>query len=320
VDCPIWGTPAEVESPTPDWYIYRSPRAGGQYQISGTAEALVKSFSLAEKKVLTTWLCKQRAAGVSIPQIDEYNIEEIKTYRPMRYTQRVHTALLYFDRLALPLSDSVQLGYEGTDHHPEAEKFVAETESTDLGDLIALLDTMKDSGYLIEHGLCSYAPSPSGWQAIDQLAEQHAVGSQAFVAMWFDPSTEDAYVNGLAKAIYDSGYDPLRIDKKEHNNKIDDEIVAEIRRSRFLVADFTCSSLKVGDDVHFLIRGGVYFEAGFALALPIPVIWTCKDTSIKGLHFDTRQYAHIVWSKADDLYRQLKNRIGATIGDGPRRR
>jgi nucleoside 2-deoxyribosyltransferase len=98
----------------------------------------------------------------------------------------------------------------------------------------------------------------------------------------------------------------------EERCRICDEIIAEIRRSRFLVADFTCEKDKV--------RGGVYFESGFALALPIPVIWTCKETSIDDLHFDTRQYAHIVWKDTADLCEKLKGRIGATIGYGPVRR
>lgn len=127
--------------------------------------------------------------------------------------------------------------------------------------------------------------------------------------MWFSEVTNDAYVKGIAPALVSSGYKPMRIDKKEHNNKIDDEIVAEIRRSRFIVADFTCEPKNV--------RGGVYFEAGFAFGLGIPVVWTCKDTSINDLHFDTRQYAHIVWKDTADLYAQLKNRVGATVGDGP---
>jgi nucleoside 2-deoxyribosyltransferase len=85
----------------------------------------------------------------------------------------------------------------------------------------------------------------------------------------------------------------VRIDKKEHSNKIDDEIIAEIRRSKFLVADFTCEKEKV--------RGGVYFEAGFAMGLGIPVIWTCAQQSIGDLHFDTRQYNHIVWDTPKTL-------------------
>ena len=57
--------------------------------------------------------------------------------------------------------------------------------------------------------------------------------------MWFDPSMEDAYTEGIKPAIQDAGYEPLRIDRVEHINKIDDEIIKEIRRSQFVVADFT---------------------------------------------------------------------------------
>jgi hypothetical protein len=106
-----------------------------------------------------------------------------------------------------------------------------------------------------------------------------------------------------------------RVDQSHHHlTKVDDEIIAEIRRSRFLAADFTCKP----DGV----RGGVYFEAGFAMGLNIPVIWTCKETSMKDLHFDTRQYPHIVWENSADLYKKLKDRIGALalIGAGPKRR
>jgi hypothetical protein len=128
--------------------------------------------------------------------------------------------------------------------------------------------------------------------------------------MWFDESTEEPYRNGLFKAIADSGYDPVRVDASPHHlNRVDDEIIAEIRRSRFLVADFTCAPKQV--------RGGVYFEAGFALGLNIPVIWTCKESSFSDLHFDTRQYPHIGWKDSADLYQRLRARIGALIGDGP---
>ena len=48
----------------------------------------------------------------------------------------------------------------------------------------------------------------------------------------------NAYEEGIKKAVESAGYTPMRIDKKPDVNKIDDEIIAEIRRSRFLVADF----------------------------------------------------------------------------------
>ena len=66
-------------------------------------------------------------------------------------------------------------------------------------------------------------------------------------------------------------------------------------------------------------RGGVYFEAGFAFGLNIPVIYLCREKEIDKIHFDTRQYHHITWSDAEELRRDLKNRILALIGEGPGR-
>ena len=150
---------------------------------------------------------------------------------------------------------------------------------------------------------------PSGWERVEELTTRAVVPSQAFVAMWFNEATQAAYENGIAPALTEAGYLPLRIDNKEHVNKIDDEIIAEIRRSRFIVADFTCEPDKV--------RGGVYYEAGYAAGRDIPVIWTCCESSSGDLHFDTRQYNHIMWKDPADLHDRLLARIGAVLGDGP---
>jgi len=91
-------------------------------------------------------------------------------------------------------------------------------------------------------------------------------------------------------------------------NKICDEIIAEIRKSRFLIADFTGQ------------RGGVYYESGYASGRDIPVIWTCRQDDIGSLHFDIRQYNCIDWSSPDDLAQMLKARIEAVIGEGPNKR
>jgi len=127
--------------------------------------------------------------------------------------------------------------------------------------------------------------------------------------MWFDESMKAAYEEGIEPAILEAGYEPLRIDRKEHINRIDDEIIAGIRRSRFLVADFTQGEPGA--------RGGVYYEAGFAHGLNIPVIFTCRSDVIAKVHFDTRQYNHIAWESPADLQQRLTQRISATIGDGP---
>ena len=142
-----------------------------------------------------------------------------------------------------------------------------------------------------------------GWDRLSKVEQGRSpAGSrQAFVAMSFDSSLDIAFKEGMEKAIDAVGYKPLRIDLKEHNDKIYDLIVAEIRKSKFLVADFT------------LHKSGVYFEAGFALGLGIPVIWTCREDELGKTHFDTRQYNHVVWKDEQDLFEKLKRRIEATI-------
>lgn len=153
---------------------------------------------------------------------------------------------------------------------------------------------------------------PKGLQRIRELKSKAAGDqAQAFIAMWFEPSRNKFY-DVMEKAAIDAGFDKcLRIDNKETNNKICDEIIAEIRKSQCLIADFTGN------------RGGVYFEAGFALGLGIPVIWLVDDNwwnetdehgkRINNLHFDTRQYAHINYSNEEELYERLKARIAATV-------
>ena len=130
--------------------------------------------------------------------------------------------------------------------------------------------------------------------------------------MWFDDSVESAYYEGIAPAIQDCGFDAKRIDLDPTVDKIDDAIISEIRRSRFLVADFT-HGVKGA-------RGGVYYEAGFAQGLGIPVIFTCRKDMIDEIHFDTRQYAHIQWDTTCELRNSLRDRILARIGEGPNRR
>ena len=141
-----------------------------------------------------------------------------------------------------------------------------------------------------------------------RLAEIQRAGRQSgftFVAMWFDPSTNQVFDSAIKPAIEDSGYTPVRIDRVEHSNRIDDEIIGRIRGSRFMVADFTGQ------------RHGVYFEAEMMLGLARTVIWMCKKDELKEVHFDTRQYNFIDYETVAEAKQRLYNRIIAIEGEGP---
>ena len=313
--CPIWNTPATEISRDIEKTYYDSPRAGGRYCISDMAIALLEKGNVtpSQRACLTTWLHNQREAGTKCPFISAAFVRHLSSLRPLTTTERIERALLYFNkRIRIGGKITITPPTFPTDR-PDDLMLMLLTESPTSDELVALLEMLSEMGWLAERDSTmtghNFAPTANGWIKIEELMTRLPDTSQAFVAMWFNPTTEVAYEHGIKPAIEDLGYRPRRIDKKEHINKIDDEIIAEIRRSKFLVADFTCEKEKV--------RGGVYFEAGFAMALPIPVIWTCSKTSFDDVHFDTRQYNHIFWETPDELREALKARIGAVIGQGP---
>jgi hypothetical protein len=186
--------------------------------------------------------------------------------------------------------------------------FVAVTYSNDLDDVMYLARFLRDEGLikLVDHKAEIWI-TPSGYMRYESLHTQPSTSAQGFVAMWFNEAMREVYAQGFEAGIRRAGYDPLRVDRVEHVGKIDDEIIAQIRRSRFLVADFTSH------------RAGVYFEAGFALGLNLPVIWSCRGDHLGDLHFDIRQFNCIDWTEPAELAERLQKRIEAVIGAGPRK-
>ena len=140
-----------------------------------------------------------------------------------------------------------------------------------------------------------------------------------FVAMWFDECLKkEAYKEGFAKGIERAGYKAKRTDDDTlHSDKLDDRVMADIRQSRIVVADFTCDVANVRCKRTGLANGNVHYEAGFAHGLGRPVIYTCRDTCKDYLRFDTRQINHIFWRDAADLARQLQERLEGQFGHGP---
>ena len=166
------------------------------------------------------------------------------------------------------------------------------------------------------------ALSQDGWRRVSRLRSSPTAGNQAFVAMWFDEGLHDAYDNGIKPALEATGFNPYRVDRAHHNTRIDAEIMAQIRASRLVIADSTGA------------RPSVYYEAGFADGLGIPVLWCCnrdietvilrsplahpRDAELpkperkcwfEASAFDTNHLVHILWKDPDHLKMELTARI-----------
>ena len=313
-ECPIWiGFNATIDLPNMGaTWIVKSPRAGGKYEIDNDlarallAKDLVKEFDFRARARLTTWLVDQRRLGSQCPKITQKIVEYAKMKRPLHPHERAARLLRFVIERTETIATPVPIRFD------DGEAY-AWSESANFDELDFLIEHLNDEKLLD----AQYDPvrrlficriTMDGYRFIAEQ-ETHVATTQAFVAMWFHDKMNDAFETGIKPAIEEAGYKPLRIDLKPDVNKIDDEIIAEIRRSRFLVADFTH-----GDEG---ARGGVYFEAGFAEGLGIPVIYTCRKDMMDKLHFDTRQYAHIDWETPDELRDRLLHRIRARIGEGP---
>lgn len=142
-----------------------------------------------------------------------------------------------------------------------------------------------------------------GHEYIEQLDEPNINSKQVFCAFYFSNDMQEIFDNDVKTAIEKCGLTYKRVSSSTtaHDTTINDEIIALIKSSRIVIADFT---------EH---RNSVYFEAGYALGMGIPVIWTCQKGHEKNLSFDTRQYPHIIWDDSEDLKKRLINRIKVLI-------
>ncbi len=236
------------------------------------------------------------------------DVNMLEALSPKSLNDRIDMILLNLSTRIKTLGDQLVLPYpRGTD--PYYTFFWVDDTFTNKGferQIVSTIKIMQDYGY-IEGGLSlgdnktSYTFTAQGWNRVGDLQKKNSIIPQAFIAMWFAEEMKNAR-DSIIRAVVDSGYVPLIIDDKEHNNQIVPEIFYEIRRSTFVIADLTGH------------RNGVYYEAGYAQALEKEVILACRSDDFEKKHFDVAQKCMIQWNDENDLYLRLKRRIEATVG------
>lgn len=277
----------------------------GTYSITDDA---LKLTDKGIKRKIANVLAQKKCRGISVPiRITSKDQGKDGDW----YLESVHDLLSQYPLSPLEIFDEVLVNISYLIKHPSDDITITENEawylySYDLHSSSYMLRQFEQLGFIKFFfngiGKQRFTIEASGWNKLSQLQKNlNKFRKQAFVAMWFDKTMDSFYENGIKPAIEADGTKCMKINLHEHNNKICDEIVAEIRRSNYLVADFTGN------------RGGVYFEAGFAYGLGIPVIWTVRQDDLANVHFDTRQYNHIVYETEAQLKERLLNRIKATI-------
>jgi hypothetical protein len=295
MDCPVCFDTNAQEIGSGAGLVELECKRCGHYRYSGRIWEKLKKAPEAKRAVVASWLWEQNQFG-SVPTIDETNFDGLLLARPLQFIERAKRLLIDMVERSDRLGKALDLA------SPKLDAMIGTLVHNDIAVVNGFL---LGQGWVEEVTGGQFRVTGRGMVQADQWREAAVASEQAFVAMWFDADMEKIWSDGLRKGIELAGYKPLRIDTKEHANKICDEVISEIRRSRFLVADYTGH------------RGGVYYEAGYATGRDLPVILTCRKDDMKGLHFDIRQYNCIDWVAPDELAQRLKVRIEAVIGDGP---
>lgn len=335
--CPVCKSPADIEfiaPPGPDRYSVDCTRCG-RFKLSGTLKAMLLS------RIKSGGLAPEQAANMSgyirHNQGQAFNDGDIgflcgirtptaseKIMDLLRFIAKQHPypGQTFRNPLATARSQSQLVSRHTGDDWPDDDTncivacreglpYLSACWARDAEELAFCLARGLRDADLIEDadGGKGLRITPTGWRQIESLDAPAADSQTAFVAMWFHDLTSRLWSEAIRPGVYAAGYEPLRIDQVEHVNRIDDEILAGIRRSKFIVADFTGN------------RGGVYFEAGFGLGMGRRVVWCVRHDRLKKVHFDNRQYNFLSWDpKSLPAFRdRLQFRIEALFGKGPLR-
>jgi len=268
----------------------------GSFAITPEAANALQQPDVRDKLYVLSGLTRTATENEQLLELTTYSIPDLLNSAPLPKTpfDAIERLLLLIRADTKSITGAVKL--LRTDY-----PLIFARSADELGQTI---DHLVDLGYVTRQDETEHvqvALTLKGWKAAADLRRAGRSSKRAFVAMSFSPDLSAAWENGIKLALTDAGFDAIRVDLVEHNEKICDLIIGEVRRSGLLVADFTGN------------RHGVYFEAGFALGLGIPVIWCVKTADLEDVHFDTRQYNHVVWETPEELRSKLYNRLIATI-------
>jgi hypothetical protein len=249
---------------------------------------------------LSGWVREQNSAGIEHPRITRDTVARItRIPRPGFRERALRVLAVIYARSSEGKFDL--FGNTKTLYDLELRGRSYSRDNVEMNTLLRILEGEQ----LIKFSGENFSLSVKGLLQAEGLGSSQLSSSQGFVAMYFDDSLNAAWSDGFYPAITDAGFAPFHINEKDYVGGISDQIIAEIRRSRFVVADYTGQ------------RQSVYFEAGFALGLGLTVIPTCRADEIEKLHFDIRHLNTVPWKTPEELAERLSKRIKAVIGIGP---
>lgn len=142
-----------------------------------------------------------------------------------------------------------------------------------------------------------------GWERYESESRGEFMGSYGFLAMQFNDSNLEAFVEEILKPAIEENteFDLIDMNDVSEAGLIDNIMRVRIRDSRFVIADLSHDN------------NGAYWEAGYAEGLGKPVIYICEQEKfdLESTHFDTNHCTTVPWSWSEA--EQFKEKLLATL-------
>lgn len=266
----------------------------GRYHITGsfTLEESFKDKTNFYK--ISSYIREQNDLFQKTPIFNYEKFEEVLNMRDKKIKEKFDLMMYYLFKLGNKYIDE--------------KKLIIESWMKDENEFLLFYQKALDAGFV--NGSCSRTINGGGaisfsdltfdgLEYIESLETVNQNSKNIFVAFNFEDELKEVFNIHLKQAIEEEGFNYIVVnqDNVEHNKSINDEIIVKLKSSRVVIADFTNH------------RKSVYFEAGFAMGMNIPIIWTCQEGHEEEMSFDTRQFPHVIWKDKNDLIKQVINRI-----------
>lgn len=230
--CPFCQKEAEVSSCTGGRDCFNvTCRTCGRYEITGT-DYSTDQRKYGELHILSGIIRNQYEEGIKV-SLNTRTLENIKdtVTIPKDPFEIIDKLLIYIFKKAkkihIPIKIDINYDYPilFLENGEEMNYYITKAQ-----ELKYIEQPVRHAGYIL---------SLKGWERIAEIKSKIGKSNQAFVAMWFDSSLDSIWENGFKRALIETGFNPIRIDLQEHNEKICDKIISEIRNSSLVIADFT---------------------------------------------------------------------------------
>jgi len=171
------------------------------------------------------------------------------------------------------------------------------------------IETLMDMGYVRGDGhVCCL--TPKGLEKLEELRKSNKNSNRVFIAMKFKSTYSESIRSAVKLGCTQMGLIAESVDEEDYIGDINDRIISEINKSRFVVADYTENNY------------GVYYESGYARGRGVVVIEICNEMWLDGiddkgiknkLHFDVEHRNMIMWKNEEDLSSKIRDRIGSLL-------